>query len=598
MVDRDTGSRPPTTINFELKDRSKTTSTMATPMTGEDLTRITSTKKSVMGSPSMDVETGETCTLHDSDALNRMGYSQELTRKFSFLSMLCLAFSILGTWPTLAQSMGAALSQGGSITILWGLILVFLCNLCITSSLGELASAFPTSLGQAFYVAQILPRDSLSARFLSYLTAWINTAGWIALNASQTAFMTSFLIGMKLLFDEDWSGASKGWISFLVYLGLTAAGTLFNIVICKRDSHLPLFNKLITAQNLVLLFVFSLGLLVATGVRQDTHFRSGRFVFGNWSNTGGWPDGVAFLLGLVQAGFGLTAFDSVIHLIEEIPDPQRTAPRILNLSVVIGTLTGFFFMVVCLFCLQSEDNVQNSATGLPFMQLCKDAMGLVLSAALLANYIVNGIFQAFVIATTSSRLTWSFARDGGFPYAAYFSRVDPYWLVPVRATLLQGVIVGLIGILYLCSNQTLTAILSVSTIALTISYALPPACLLVVGRRVLRLQKGPYYLGDGFLGYLTNIVTVIYCAITTVFFFFPSSPNPAAADMNYAIAVFAVVCMLAAVFWVFVGRKRFLKETHSLASFLTTSTSGQHLPSADTLGCEERGVSRHGGVSL
>ncbi|RAL58596.1 hypothetical protein DID88_003956 [Monilinia fructigena] len=35
----------------------------------------------------------------------------------------------------------------------------------------------------------------------------------------------------------------------------------------------------------------------------------------------GWPDGVAWLLGLLQAGLGLTGFDAVAHMIEEIPNP-------------------------------------------------------------------------------------------------------------------------------------------------------------------------------------------------------------------------------------------------------------------------------------
>lgn len=493
-------------------------------------------------------------TADDADLLAKLGYEQELTRKFSFISLLCLAFSILGTWPTMAQAMGTALTSGGSITILWGLLLVFICNLAVTSSLGELCSTWPTSLGQAFYVAQLVP--GRWGRFLSYMTAWINTAGWIVLNASQVSFMTSFLLGMKVLFKPDWGGVTKGWVSFLVHIGIAIVGTVFNCVICRKDSLLPIFNKLLTAQGLILLFAFSIALLVTTGVRADTSYQSAKFVFSNWDNANGWPDGVAFFLGLVQASYSLTAFDATIHLCEEVPSPRTMVPRILNWSVIVGTVTGFFFMVVCLFCLQSVDSVTNSNTGLPFMQLCYDAMGLVVAAVLLSQYILTGVFSSFIIATTSARLTWSFARDGGLPFARYFSHVSPYWRVPVRATVLQGAIVCLIGVLYTFSNFTLTAVLSVSTIALTISYAIPIACLLCVGRKTL--TPGPYHMGFGPLGYIANIVSVVYCVITTVFFFFPASPDPAPIDMNYAIAVFGIVLILAAAMWIGVGRKRFL----------------------------------------
>ena len=499
-------------------------------------------------------------TTDDADALAKLGYEQELTRKFSFISLLCLAFSILGTWPTMAQAMGTALTSGGSITILWGLLLVFICNLAVTSSLGELCSTWPTSLGQAFYVAQLVPGKW--GRFLSYMTAWINTAGWIVLNASQVSFMTSFILGMKVLFEPDWKGVNEGWVSFLLHIGIAILGTAFNCFICRKDSLLPVFNKLLTLQGLILLFVFSVALLVATGVRDGTSYQSARFVFGEWNNSGGWPDGIAFFLGLVQASYSLTAFDATIHLCEEVPSPRTMVPRILNWSVIVGTITGFFFMVVCLFCLQSVDSVTQSNTGLPFMQLCFDAMGLVVSAVLLSQYILSGIFSSFIIATTSSRLTWSFLRDGGLPFSRYFSHIDTYWRVPIRATVLQGAIVALLGVLYTFSNEALTAILSTSTIALTISYAIPIACLLAVGRRTL--TPGPYHMGFGALGYIANVVSVVYCVITTFFFFFPTTPAPGPLEMNYAILVFGFICILAAVMWVGVGRRRFLTTTRQV----------------------------------
>ena len=115
--------------------------------------------------------------------------------------------------------------------------------------------------------------------------------------------------------------------------------------------------------------------------------------------------------------------------------------------------------------------------------------------------------------------------------------------MPARALWLQGVLIGLVGILYLFANTVLSAILSVSTIALTISYGLPIFALLVVGRDKLP-AGGTFRLGRR-VGPIVNWISVIYCCITTVFFFFPGSPNPAPSDMNYAIAVFGVMLVIA-----------------------------------------------------
>ena len=43
----------------------------------------------------------------------------------------------------------------------------------------------------------------------------------------------------------------------------------------------------------------------------------------------GWPDGIAWLLGLLQAGLGLTGFDAVAHMIGMYAGP-RNLPNLLT----------------------------------------------------------------------------------------------------------------------------------------------------------------------------------------------------------------------------------------------------------------------------
>lgn len=112
---------------------------------------------------------------NDGEDLHALGYETTMSRKFSFFSMLCLAYAVLGTWSTFAQDLGSGLSAGGPVGILYGLLVVFACNMCIAMSLGEICSAMPTALGQAYWVSRLWPTES--GRVLSYVTAWINTAG-------------------------------------------------------------------------------------------------------------------------------------------------------------------------------------------------------------------------------------------------------------------------------------------------------------------------------------------------------------------------------------------------------------------------------------
>lgn len=490
----------------------------------------------------------------DAQDLAALGHAQTLTRKFSLWSMLALAFCVLGTWSTMAQDLATGLVNGGPVGILWGLVLVTACNTCVAISLGELVSSMPTALGQAYWIQHLW--NTPTGRFASYMCAWINTFGWWTLAASQIAFMTEFLLSMKLMFDPEWPGTEKGWLLFIVYVGITIFFTIVNYVSCRKEWILPTFNNFVGVGFAGLFVAFSLALLISVGTKANLSFQSASFVFGQWINQTGWGDGVVWFLGLVQSAYGLTAFDSVIHMVEEIPAPRRNAPRTMYLAVLIGAFSGFIFMVVCLFSIQSVDGVLNPASGNPFIELVQSTIGQIGGAVMIALFIFNGLGQGSSVLTSASRLTWSFARDGGFPWGVWFSHVDETWMVPGRALWLQCGIICLVGILYLFASTVLQAILSVSTIALTISYAMPIISLMVVGRDKLP-PGGEFKLGR--LGPVINWVSIIYCAITTVFFFFPTTPNPAVSEMNFAIAVFGVMLVLSIGFWFVQGHRTFMQ---------------------------------------
>ncbi|KAK5791743.1 hypothetical protein VI817_007052 [Penicillium citrinum] len=498
----------------------------------------------------------------DAHDLAALGHDQVLSRKFNLSSMLALGFCVLGTWGTFAQDLATGLESGGPVGIIWGLLLVTLCNICVALSLGELCSSMPTALGQAYWTYRLW--NTPTGRFASYMCAWINTFGWWTLTASAAAFMTNFLLATKVMFDNSWAGASEGWVQFLLYVAVTIMLILVNLVSCRSDKTLPVFNNIIGIWFAGLFLLMSIVLVVCVATRENLEFRSAQFVFGGWINQTGWSDGVTWFIGLVQAAYGLTAFDSVIHLAEEIPAPRKNVPKTIYLSVITGAITGLIFMIICMFCIQDLDSVLDSPSGLPFMELITSTIGLKGGIVLMVLFIANGLGQAVSIMTTSSRLTWGFARDGGLPWSQYFTHVDKTWKMPVRALWLQGLLIALVGVLYLGVNTVLQAILSVSTIALTISYCIPILSLLLVGRH--RLPPGEFRLAR--FGPTINWISVIYCIVTTVFFFFPDSPAPSPSDMNYAIAVFGVMLIIALSFWIFKGHKSYLRSEDAMNAII------------------------------
>lgn len=63
------------------------------------------------------------------------------------------------------------------------------------------------------------------------------------------------------------------------------------------------------------------------------------FVFTAFDNTTGWPDGMSWLLGLLQPALSLIGFDVVMHMAEEMPNPSRDVPKAMIYAVGVGGVT-------------------------------------------------------------------------------------------------------------------------------------------------------------------------------------------------------------------------------------------------------------------
>lgn len=96
------------------------------------------------------------------------------------------------------------------------------------------------------------------------------------------------------------------WHQFLIYIGYNLAAFLINAYMTRL---LPLITKSAFIWSILGFVVISITLLATA----DDGYSSAEFVFTEFINTTGWPDGVAWMLGLLQGGLGLTGFDAVAH---------------------------------------------------------------------------------------------------------------------------------------------------------------------------------------------------------------------------------------------------------------------------------------------
>ncbi|KAJ5263374.1 hypothetical protein N7478_010979 [Penicillium angulare] len=482
--------------------------------------------------------------VQDDDAqLAAMGHRAELKRQYSTWAMLGLAFAVLNSWTALSASLSISITSGGSASIIWGLVTAGFCNLCIATSLAEFLSAYPTAGGQYHWVAVISWPKWVP--ILSWITGWVNVAGWVALVATNSLLSSQLIVGCISAMHPTYE--STRWQQFLIYVGLTLGAFAINAF---GNKLLPIIYRGAFTWSIGGFVIVSITVLACA----SPNYNSASFVFANFVNQTGWPDGVAWLLGLLQGGLGVTAFDAVAHMIEEVPNASVEGPKIMVTCVGIGTFTGSIFLIVLLFVAGNMDTVATSAAG-PLLQILIDATSNTAGAiCLLMLPLVCLILAILSVMTTSSRMIFAFARDGGLPASKFFAQVHPTLQLPLNALILTVVVVICFGCIFLGSSSAFNAIISAAVVTLDLSYGLPILVNCLQGRNALPERKWKL---PRVVGWIADIISLSYIALTTVLFVFPPSSTVTGSSMNYCIVAFAVIIIISVFQWIVDGRKNF-----------------------------------------
>ncbi|KAG9936488.1 putative GABA permease, partial [Aureobasidium melanogenum] len=265
------------------------------------------------------------------------------------------------------------------------------------------------------------------------------------------------------------------------------------------------------------------------------------------------------ILGLLQTAFGMCCYDAPSHMTEEIRDARKEAPRAIVLSVSIGAITGFIFLVVASFCISTIDGVADSATGSPIVQIFYDSTGSVAgSTCLTVLLIIINIGCSNALTAEGGRAVYAFARDQGLPFSKLLSSVDKKRQIPTYAILLTTATQIALNSIYFGTVTGFNTVVSIATEGFYISYAMP------ICAKLLSTAMGQAIKLDGLwnLGRWSvpvNLVGAIYLLFTSITFNFPTENPVDSKNMNYTSAAIGLMLLLAAITWMTTGRRRYQK---------------------------------------
>lgn len=467
----------------------------------------------------------------DEKLLRQLGYEQELSRRMSGFSNFAISLSIICILAGGITSFHVGLCSAGGASIGLGWPLVCLFSLGVAATMAQVASAFPTA-GGLYHWGSIL-----GGRACGWVTAWFNLAGLItvlaAINAGTYDFATA-AFGMS-------AETNTATVRTTVIVLMTLSQGLLNHYGIRLTTRLTdMSGWLILAVTTVL----TVALLFAA-----QHMEWARlWTFTNFS---GLPEGGPvfpkqdnllwlFALGFLLPAYTITGFDASAHTSEETVSAAVNVPKGIVRSVWVSGLFGWVMICAILLAMPSvREGVEQGANVVPWTM--KAALPPSLAWSLLGLIVVAQYLCGLASLTSSSRMCYAFARDGGLPFSRVLRHVNPASKSPSAAVWFASIAAALFTILV-----PYTTIAAVCVIFLYISYVLPVAAGFFAHGRTWR-RMGPWQIGG--LYRPLAVVSVLGCVFLIVIGMQP--PNEQAVKI-----VGGAVAMLLLV-WFGLERRRF-----------------------------------------
>ncbi len=471
-------------------------------------------------------------TSDDVNTLHKMGYAQELSRNMGKFSNFAISFSIICILSGGINSLAQATSGAGGAALGIGWLVGGAAALLFALGMAQISSAFPTA-GGLYHWSSIL-----GGRFWGWLTAWMNLLGLITVLAAINVGTYLFFIGAfgPILGIQD--TFTNKVIFMVVVTGLHA---LINHLGIKTTTRLTDFSG-------YLILVGATLLIFALLAFAPSYEFSRLWTFTNYSGDAGggvWPltssMGMIFMLGLLLPIYTLTGYDASAHTSEETINASRSVPKGILHSVFWAALFAWLFSCAFVLAIPNMDEAAKQGWNVFFWTM-DQTIPYGLKMGLYGIIFVAQFICGLATVTSVSRMIFAFARDNGLPFSSTLKVVSPKWRTPVAAIWTGSAL----AVAFVAYAEAYSTVVSVTAIALYLSYAMPIAAgLFAYGNKWTVM--GPWDMGPSF-----RIVAVLCIAISlTIFYIGVQPPN------ELALKVLAWIAVITAIAWFGLEMRRF-----------------------------------------
>ena len=456
----------------------------------------------------------------------------------------------------------------------WGFIVVWIMMTIVSFSMAEICSAYPCAGSVYHWSAQLVPEELSS--FWAYVTGCFNFIGNAAGDSSFAFSFASFMnaaiqitsghsysidveVAISIAMVFIWSFICFFRIDKLGFFIMMAAAAQFGGIFIIIVAVLTLPSQHSHDADLEALDVGFYSYYYGANSTQAMEamespgrYATASYVFTEYYNGTGWSSqSYVVCLGILTGLFSFAGFEASAHMAEETVGASTSAPKGIIKTVFATGLSG---ICLCLAMLFSTPNVgralygpTSNAVSNVFIQSCGSTWGQALTWIIVINLWFAGVSSVAV----TGRITFALFRDRAFPFAEFFTQVDPHFQSPIFAMLFVAFFDALIQLLPLnaAGLTAFNAIVGISTIGFQVSYAIP-----IILKVVYNPSTFPNTSMN--LGYLSRpfgIISGLWLLGSACFFFLPTnSPivwSGSTSNMNWVFAVFGGLVFIATVNW-------------------------------------------------
>ncbi|MGV9800928.1 APC family permease [Mycobacterium sp. NPDC003449] len=360
----------------------------------------------------------------DAHYLRSLGYEETFERKISLWGNFALGFVYLSPMVGVVAMFAVGLAQAGPPAIFW-IIVVGLGQFLVALVFGEIVSQFPLAGGIYQWARRLW--SGKYAWQMSWMYIWCIMIAIATTAMFGADFVASLIHGTT---DNPSVSATPGerfWYT-LAMLGICLA---FNLV---GSRTLAVIAKIGLAAELLCIIVVGLYLLLFDRKQPFTAFFDAM-------GSGGSDGYVWAFLGASLVGLLLFyGFEACGEVAEETPNPARTIPRAMQMTVAVGGAAALLAYAGFTLAAPNLAEIVSGEEGNPIPSIVQQSLGFVMTKVFLVVALTSFLAGVMSQQAAASRLTFSFARDDMFPGSVIFRQVSAGRHLPVNALLAINVV--------------------------------------------------------------------------------------------------------------------------------------------------------------